>query len=244
MKKEIWLGKKTLRFFYFRYKDSFYYSLSIIVLIVLVCFIFIFNIIIPRFQSWLSIREEVIATQERIKIINKNINFMNNIDRSILDRQSDTALAALPVENDFGPILTTISSAAVNSNISLDDFSFTIGGDNSATNGLSFITITLIAHGDIGGIQLFIKDLEERLPLSQVAQIDGSSQFVSIKVQFYRKDFPTILVRDDEQILPLSDKKLALLKKLTEWKNKSAELLLPAPSETQESSPSASAPLF
>ncbi len=239
MKKEIWLGKRNLRFFYFRYKDSFYYSLSVIILIVLLSLIFIFNIIIPQFENWLSIRREVVATQERIRIINGNINFMRNIDKSILERQSDTALSALPVENDFGPILETISSSAVSSNISLDDFSFTIGGNPSVNQGLSFIAITLIVHGNLNGIQNFIKELEGRLPLSQVSQIEGNAQFASIRIQFYRKEFPTILVRDDDPMQPLSDKKIELLKKLSEWKNKGTALEMPTPPPA-----SSSAPLF
>ncbi len=219
MKKEIWLGKKTLRFFYFRYKDTPYFSLSITFFVMLICVILFFYIIIPQLQSWFSIREEVLVTREKIKIINNNINFMRNINKSLLDEQTKVVSSALPVDKDFGAVLNTISNAAIASNTSLDDFSFVVG-----TEETPYMSVSLVARGTIKTIKNFVRELEERLPISQVVELDGSVQAISVRMQFYYEKSPKIIIQEDAPIKPLSESKVTLLQKLSEWRSKNVEV--------------------
>lgn len=63
-----WIGKKGFRYWYYRFRDSQYYALSIAGITILVCTLLVFNVIIPEIANWFSIRQEVIATQAKIDI--------------------------------------------------------------------------------------------------------------------------------------------------------------------------------
>src|SRR6266700_1937627 len=112
MKTQVWLGQKSVRFWYFRYKDSAYYHLSIIGVIALVSFFLIIKLILPQVQSWFSIRDEVIATNDKLTVLRNNINLVNNLDRNLLTSQVETSSTALPAQQDFAHILSALSHAA------------------------------------------------------------------------------------------------------------------------------------
>jgi hypothetical protein len=249
MRKEIWLGKKNLRFYYYRYRDSSYYSLILFTVIFLVCSVLFFQIIIPQFTNWFSIRKEVAATKERISILKNNIQFMNTIDKPQLASQLQVASTAVPSERDFTLILNSLSEAAVRSAISFDDFNFQVGDVDSSKNkivdpaykDLSVIRVSLVAHGQFDNIRRFIQEVGAKLPLSEIASMNGSNGGVAITIQFYQKSFPHISLQDDE---PLSDVPLAkkeLLRKLSTWQTTAAPVF--QPDSTNEGS-SSGTPLF
>jgi len=70
------LGKNSLSVLFSHYKNSFLYPLFIIVIILVVCFFLVVDIIIPQYQRWFSIQDEVAQAQAKIDVINKNIHFM------------------------------------------------------------------------------------------------------------------------------------------------------------------------
>src|SRR3989344_9386493 len=119
MSKRVFFGQSDLRFYYFRYRDSKYYSLSIFLLTIIVCIILLINVIVHQFNNYLSIRQEVIAKKTAIKLINENINFMNNLDKSKLNSQLGTVTRALPVEKDFEGILNALSDSSIRSGVTL-----------------------------------------------------------------------------------------------------------------------------
>jgi hypothetical protein len=239
MKKDIWIGKKGFRYVYYTFRDSQYYSYSIISIICIACFLLIFYVIIPELSNWFSIRDEVEATQQKISVLQQNISFINNLDKNQLDTQLQTASNALPPDKDFGMMLQSLSRAAAASGVSLNDFSFQVGSlqlnTSSAktepavrtvpqigtplgtpqTNGLSTIQITVVAGGDITRIENFMKDLENSLPLAEVTNINGSGTNVSITIEFYEKPFPTITFTGETPLAPLSQDNQTLLQSLS-----------------------------
>src|SRR5688572_15699003 len=96
MNKKVFFGQNDLRFLYYRYKDSVYYSLSIFIVTIFVCIMLLVNIIFPQAGKYFSIRNEVISQREKISIINENINFIASIDKAELDSQLRIASRALP----------------------------------------------------------------------------------------------------------------------------------------------------
>src|SRR5258708_1652220 len=156
MKNDGWIGKKGFRYWYYRFRDSEYYSLVVIGVTILICLILLFNVIIPEVTQWFSIRDEVIATRQKIAVLQQNINLMNNLDKNKLNGQLQTASDALPPEKNFGFMLNAISSAASLSNVSLNDFAFQVGNlDN--TKGQ-------VTDSQFKGVT----SLENNLPVSQV----------------------------------------------------------------------------
>src|SRR3989442_361008 len=133
MSRDVMLGQNNLRFLYYRYKDSQYVSLGLVVLVVSVCLMLFSRVVIPQFENWFSIRNEVVETNARIDAIKSNINFMQNLDKSQLNTQAQIASSALPTEKDFGAMLNALSDAAVHAGVSLEDFTFQVGNIASAS---------------------------------------------------------------------------------------------------------------
>ena len=247
MKNDGWIGKKGFRYWYYRYRDSDYFSYVLIGITIVVCLVLLFGVIIPQLQNWFSIRQEVVATQQRIAVLQNNINFMNNLDRNALNAQLQTASSALPPQKDFGSMLDSLSSAAVSSGVSLNDFSFQVG-DVASSSGLfsdtryknfASIKISLVAQGPIGNVKRFIANLESSVPLSEVVTIDGTGETASLTIQFYQKPFPNLVPNDDTPLTPLTAEKVLLLQKITAWKSTQ-----PATSQTAPSGSNSALPLF
>lgn len=226
MSKDIWVGKKGLRFWYYRYRDSEYLSLGIIAGIVAVCIALVVWVILPQLTSWFSIRDEIIATRTRIETLERNISFMNTLDRATTDAQLQTASTALPAEKDFNTMLDVLAQSALIAGVSLNDFSFQVGNVSSSKGtttdsryrDLASIRITLVVVGDMNNIRRFVSSVENSVPVTEVVNIDGSDKTVAVTLQFFQKSFPEIKIDDTKPLAPISEKKVALLEKLDTWK--------------------------
>jgi hypothetical protein len=234
MNRQIRIIQNNLRILYYRYKDSLYFSLGIITLVISVCIILFFQIVVPQIQSWFSIREEVSRTRERISNINRNINFVQSLDKSSLNDQVEISTSALPIEKNFGAIINAISDSSVNAGVALDDFTFQVGNVASSEGklnlfgqkDLSIVTLTVSLTGNIEGVDVFLKGVQEKLPLSEVTDVDGDLFSTTVTLRFFQKQFPVIVYKDDVPLSPLSASNLALIEKLSSWK--------PAISQTEE----------
>ncbi len=237
MSKETWVGKKGLRYWYYKYRDSEYFSLGFTALTVVGCVILLFYIIIPQVTSWFSIRDEIVATRERINILQDNINFMNNLDKGQMNSQMQTAAGALPPEKDFGAMLDVLSNAAVTSGVSLNDFSFQVGNVASSSGlvldsrhkNIASVKITVVALGTVSEVKKFINVVQNSVPISEVVNIDGSGQTISVSIQFYQKNLKDIKIQEDQPLKQLSAEKFALLQQLNTWKKSQPGVNLDGP---------------
>lgn len=233
MKKEVWIGKKGFRYWYYKFRDSEYYSFTLIGGTVLVCVLLIFLVIVPEVSSWFSIRDEVVATRERIRVLKDNLAFVNTMDRNKLSSEIDTATTALPLEKDFDSILAVISDAAISSGVAMNDFSFTVGAvdgkakKDTKSSGLETMRVTVVLSGSVQNVRKFISQVEKSLPLAEIVAIDGTDQSVALTVQFYQKGFPPIKVNDDQPLSTLPAEKLGILQKLQTMK-KPMPVMLPS----------------
>ena len=247
MNNDTWIGKKGFRYWYYRFRDSEYYALAVIALTILGSIILVFAIIIPELTQWFSIRDEVIATRQKIATIQQNITFINNMDRNTLNSQLQTVSDALPPEKNFGFMINALTNAAATSGVSLNDYAFQVGsitaksGQPTAAlaNGLSTIQITVTVNGDIKSIKRFITSLENNLPVSEVTNINGSGQNVSLTVQFYQKPFQSITFSPETPLAPLSADKVGLLQKISKWDNTNTNQ-----TQTSQESSDSAVPLF
>lgn len=229
MKSDIWIGKKGFRYWYYRGRDSQYYPMALVGVAILICFFLIFYVIIPQLNSWFSIRQEVIATRARITTLQNNITFMDNLNKAELNTQLRTASQALPPEKDFGTMLDVLSNAAATSGVSLNDYAFQVGNIATSSSqlsdvrykGVSSVKISLVVSGKIERIRRFISAVETSVPISEVINIDGNGENISLGIQFYQKPFPTMQLSGDTALTPVSAAKIGLLQKLSTWKNAS-----------------------
>lgn len=249
MSKEVWIGKKGFRYWYYKFRDSELYSFTTVGVAIVICLALLIYWIIPELNNWFSIRNEVIATRQRIAVLQQNINFINTLNKNTLNQQLQVATGALPSEKDFGTILDAISYASVNSGVSLSDYSFQVGNIASSSgqvnvvgyNGLSSIQVTIVVNGGIDQIKHFIQSLENTLPLSEVTMIDGSGGNISLTIQFYQKPFPASNFSTETPLTPLSAGEVSLLQTLSQWKTTTG--IQNAAPQTSSSSAS-SIPLF
>ncbi len=233
MEKDTWIGKKGYRYWYYKFRDSEYYGLAIIGFTLLVCIILLFNIIIPELTRWFSIRDEIVATRQRIATLQQNINFINGLDQNTLQTQFNTVSHALPPTKNFGYMLNALSNAAANSGVSLSDYAFQLGtitppkkgqkDPGAQPNGISAIEITVVVNGNLEGIKDFIKSIQNNLPISEVTNINGTGDNVSVKLKFYQKPFNNITFSGDTPLNPISPKKAELLKTMAKWDNTSVD---------------------
>ncbi len=247
MNKRVFFGHNDLRFFYYRYKDSNYYSLSILITAILLCILLIFQIILPQAQIYFSIRKEAVALGSKIKTINENINFMNNLDKSVVDSQLQVVTRSLPADKDFEGILNVISQASVRSGVSVSDFSFQL--DKPAqTNGqvksdhksdLVAIDITVDIKGSTDGGKKFLAEIAEKIPVVEITNVKGDSNSLIIDMHFYYKTLPKIAFKEDELITSVSDSKQALIRQLSAWQETSI-----VQENTSQAGTSSAVPLF
>ena len=246
MENDTWIGKKGFRYYYYRFRDSEYYGLSIVGFTLLISLVLLFTIIIPEVTQWFSIRDQVIATRQKIATLQQNISYVNSLNRNELNSQLVTVSHALPPEKDFGAILETIANAAAASSVSLSDYAFQVGNIVSTKtqqisaiqkNGLFSIELTIIANGNSTTIRNFIKTLENSLPLAQLTSINGSGQNVSIHLVFYQKPFPNVTFSPDTPLQGVSATKAQLLQKLAKWDNLGTIQSPPPPSGSNSAIP-------
>lgn len=245
MRSSMWIGKKGIRYWYYRYRDSEYYALGMIGLTIVVSLLLLFFVIIPEVGQWFSIRDEISATQKRIAVLQANIAFLTNLDKNTVTSQLQIASQALPPDKNFGTILDTIANAAVSSGISLSDYSFPVGNvskssatDTTNSTGVSTLTVTITVDGTVDQLSKFIKAIETSLPLAHVTSIDGNNGTTAVTIDFYQKPFPPVDSSGDTPLTPLSEEKKTLLQKLSTWGN--ATKVTP----TQSDSSGSAVPLF
>jgi hypothetical protein len=221
MKSQVWLGQNSFRFWYYRYKDSPYYHLVVICFLVFLAFFLFVKVIVPQVSSWFSLRDEVIATNDKLATLRSNINLVNNLDKNLLENQVETATAALPPQQDFSAILAALNHAATTSNVALNDFSFQIGdaatrGTNTL-GGVKVVPMIISISGAVKNVQKFMQILTQELPVSNIAKIGYSGQTATVTIEFYQKPFPKTSFNPESPIIPLSDNKNSLLQKLSNW---------------------------
>jgi hypothetical protein len=226
MSKEVKLHQNSFRLIYYKYKDSPYIAFGLVVLVFSVCLMLFFRVVMPQVDSWFSIRDEVIATRERIDVINRNINFMKNVDNSQLNTQVNVSTEALPTEKGFAEILDALSTSAVNAGVALDDYTFQVGSVASSSGlkqtadpkEVAATKLTVVLAGTFEGVQRFLNEIAQKLPVSEFILVDGDTRSTTVTLQFYQKNFPQIVFKDDQPIIPLSDKHLSVLGELSSWR--------------------------
>lgn len=225
MSNDIFFGKNSLRFWYYRFKDSAYYSSTLILIIIITCVLLLFQFILPQLEQWFSIRSEIIATRERTETINDNIAYLNALDRNMLNAQVKTATTALPAEKHFGTIVNALNTAAFRSGVTFQDYSFQVGHVSATTSqfsdpqlkGVSPITLSVILNASVSETRQFLTEIAKLLPLSEVTAIDGADGSITVTIDFYYKNLPKVTLRDDQPIPRTVESGATMINKLASW---------------------------
>lgn len=210
------IDQGTLRILYYQYKAQ-----IISAVIVLICALLFLFLIIPQIQNVVSIRAQEEEHRKKIAILKDNIAFLKRLDDTTLSSQTQLVSKALPAEKDFIAILSTLSRVADSANVSLGDFSVTIGDitpNVSQTTGKKpSVEISLNIRGDKNAIEHFLSSLAQQMPVSEVINMSGGSRDTSLLIDFYFRPLPSITFHDDARISTQSKEESELLETLKTW---------------------------
>lgn len=213
------LSSRSLRLLYYRYKDSPFYLLSIFILLIIFSLILFWKVVVPQISNWISINAEIEATKKRIAAIDNNISYLSTLSNTTLADDFKITSTALPTEKDFMGMLTSVSLSANNASVILDDYTVTIGpitGEKSEISGMGILKLKLSVSGGVDGVQLFLKELHTKLPLSEVTSLQASKKS-SVLIDFYYKPLSTAKIDNTTPLPKITGEQQQLIDNLRKW---------------------------
>ncbi len=234
MNNELKFDIKQFRVLYLTFRYSQYFPVVLPSAIIIFCVIIVLLFFVPQIDSWFSIQDEIKQTQERISKAKDNLELLQSSNTQNVDADFYAATSALPAQKDFAVILTALTNAASVAEITMDDFSFALGEvsqDSEASesagtrkvaqvvtseNGMFPVRVSITAGGTLTGVNAFVREIEEKLPLTQVENVDFTEGKAQVTLAFFTRPFPEIILNETEPISLLTPQDKQMLQKLSE----------------------------
>jgi hypothetical protein len=216
---EVNFSLRTLKLWYYRYKDSPFYILSIMIGIIILSIVLAWKLVYPQMINWFSINDEVATTRARIKTISDNISYLSSLSDNTLSDSLDVSVHALPIQKDFAGVLISLSQAARSTNVSLQDYSVSFGDLGSkvlALPDLGVVNLKVNVGGGVKGAKAFIDQVQESVPLAEVVGL-AASDTSEMTIRFYYKPLGSLSASDTAPLPQLTEQKQALLTMLNTW---------------------------
>jgi hypothetical protein len=134
---------------------------------------------------------------------------------------------ALPSEKDFSGVLNAISSSALSANVILGDYAFEVGNLSDTQEKNTQLQIDLSINGGINDVKRFMAELRNQFPLSDITDIEISANRSILTAVFYYKPFPKVTFKEDDVLMPLSQKDQDVLQSLQQLKSSSSAQFSP-----------------
>lgn len=212
---------QSIKILYLRYKDTVWYSLSIVIGILLISMVLIGRVVFPQTQNWFSIRKEAADTKVRIANLRANQAQLSATNESILNSQLKTVTSALPVEKDFAGVINAISSAGINSGVSFDDYSFIVGTLSTKSAELvqePYLDLSVSIKGNISQVSEFLKEIYEKVPLAEINSVNYTAAGTGITLRFHYKVIPDKFpINYDKPLKSVEGANVQLLRTLEKW---------------------------
>jgi Tfp pilus assembly protein PilO len=208
---------------YYSFRYSAYYPVVMPTLFICAGVGIFMFVVLPQFQNWFSIRDEVEVTQARITTMKENQTMLQNLTKPVLDTQFEAATKALPHDKNFTGIVNTISKATVLSGVRIDDYQFTLGmikernSIKKANLESQPVQVELIVDGSVDNFNSFLAALEQSLPLSQVEAINYSQKKGRVVLVFFMKPLPKLNITYSDPIPGFTKKEKDILNSLYSW---------------------------
>lgn len=208
----------SLKLLFYQYRDTAYYPIVNIVILCIISIFLLFQVVIPQFSEWFSVRREVDVLRQNIKTIQENTSLLSSMDQTTLEADVQTVTAAYPFEKDYSGIITALTQTASRTNLALPDYSLSLGDTGAIPPGAGAkyeLKLTFIAT--LADIQRFVAELAQTLPISSVSSVVNDANSASVVVEFYYRGFPSIIIDQKKKLSPLSASERALLSQLRSW---------------------------
>lgn len=216
MNKKINLDRSILNEIYHKNKDFIIPLLSFIAsLIIIVVFI------LPQIKTFLNLKSQEKKIKKEISIVQKNIDFISNMDDSEVNSNFDLVSLSLPTEKDFISIIKTLASSSNNSGVVLQDYKFTVGNLSSdSKTAEDFTEIDLTVGGSMESVKSFLIELSRRFPLSETVSLETSEKSSTITINFYSRPYSKASFNPQQPIELRSSNQRKMLETLSSWRDK------------------------
>lgn len=217
MKKNLNFDPAYLKEFYLKNKEI---VISVVGLFVSLILFFMF--VIPLGKEVIESKNQRDQALKDLSVMEDNYNYISGLNDGIITDYAQTLTKALPVEKDFGGILSVISSASIKSGAAVGNFEFQVGDIEKAPTGVSgnpSMQLLITVESDLRGAASFADALSESLPLSEVTSIDFNNGNALVSVLFYYKPINRAAISSAAPLRRLTARDEELIAELREWKD-------------------------
>jgi Tfp pilus assembly protein PilO len=193
------------------------------------CIILFWQFVIPQFKILSTAQEEVRQAELRLQTLKENLNVLRNTDEKSLDAQLKVLNLALPLNKDFSGILNSIYYASDKTGVNLGNFSLQIGDllDSKKKDDFPTISLAIPVNANVVAVNSFVEAISKTVPLSEVTLIKISNMASTVRLSFYYKPLGLSSYKEDARIIPLTQKGLTIIHKLSSFENASSFQKIP-----------------
>ncbi|HYM64972.1 MAG TPA: hypothetical protein VES68_00585 [Candidatus Sulfotelmatobacter sp.] len=218
--KKITLNADSTKSFFREYRDFIFPSI-----VILGSFLVLFLVVIPQLNQYFDSSKKLSDETQKLNLLKNNYNFLSNLDENKTNADLKILSKVLPPNKDFTGILNAISLVSSKTNVSIGNFSFSLGDLSKVYQEGNLTAPSIKIEVNLGGnaqsIVKFMNELNKTAPLSQTSIIKGSGELYLLTISFYYKPFPPQNISDDEAVAPLSSQNNSFLKDIYSWNNTS-----------------------
>ena len=192
------------------------------VFVILSSVLLLFFVVIPQLNQYFVSRKELSDETQKLNVLKNNYNFLSNLDDSKTADDLKLLSKVLPPNKDFTGILNALSAASSKTNVTIGNFSFSLGDLSKSTQqsgSFPSLKMDVDLGGDAGSIVKFMNELNKTAPLAETKVIKGAGKLYLLTIVFYYKPFPPQNISDDEPVVPLSAQSTALINDISTWNN-------------------------
>ena len=154
---------------------------------------------------------------------------LRNTNEKSLDAQLKILNLALPLNKDFSSILNSIYYASQRTGVSLGSFSLQIGDllETQKKDDFPIISLSIPMNANVVAANSFIETISKTIPLSEVTLIKIKNTVSTVELSFYYKPLGISTYKADARIIPLTQKGLSIIQKLSSFENATSFQQLP-----------------
>lgn len=211
-------NKHSLKYYYFIFRHSKYYSPSVYAGIILISIILLIFVIYPQIVNLANINAQVNQLKTEIATLQNNVNNINNMSDSDINNYLTLTNKAVPVTKDFSGLVQSVNMAAIEAGVNLEDYSVKVGqlkGNDSTIYDKFILGVTI--DGNTSDIVRFLTSIKQKFPLLTVQDITIADNKANVDLQAAYVPFQRQNIDLRNINLTLDPQALAILQQISSW---------------------------
>src|SRR3989344_8554393 len=214
-------SNSELQLLYLKYKKS-----LLPLIFISLSFFMLFRIVLPQISSISESNQAISDKTLEVATLEKSLSTIETQNVTTINDNFELTNRALPTSKDVAIIFTALASAASDAQVDLKEFSIKVGGVFGKTGGTSSTSNfgtpkvdveTRISSIDGENTYQFVKKVQEKLPLSEIKNIDSTGALATVVLSFFYKPADLTLLLKQDNVKELTKSDVALLEQLKSW---------------------------